>query len=266
MRFPLRPVSTLSTVENPAIRRRSLLFYPRFLWVNVTSPLTSGRQPADFHQHGPLREFEQLDLSQLIPGLQPMLGQYVLRAAIMYSHKHHWTYVHGSPSIYVSDEISRVATSDDLQNVALCARTLIYEQYTDSEQFIIPPVSMNPMPVRQPETDVRKLAFASPAVGSARPVAVRPVVTKQHQRKYTKEERIKRTGSRSGSDTAAKVPASVKHHRGEMSAIMNVRSPQLRQRTLGDFLQPVVSQPRSHRHGTQASLGGGPQLSTSSCP
>jgi hypothetical protein len=30
---------TLSTVENPAIRRRSLLFSPRFLRVNVTSPL-----------------------------------------------------------------------------------------------------------------------------------------------------------------------------------------------------------------------------------
>ena len=40
---------TLSTVENPTIRRRSLLSYPRFLRVNVTSPLTSGRQLADFH-------------------------------------------------------------------------------------------------------------------------------------------------------------------------------------------------------------------------
>ena len=91
----------------------------------------------------------------------------MLRAAIMYSHKHHWTYVHGSPPIYVSDEISRIATSDDLQNVTLCARTLIYEQYTNSGQFIIPPISRNPTAMRQTETDVRKSAFASPAAGGS---------------------------------------------------------------------------------------------------
>ena len=100
---------------------------------------------------------------------------------------------------------------------------------------------------------MRNSAFASPAVALAKPVAGKPVVTK-------------RVGSRPGSDTAAKAPARVKHRHSEMSAITSAKSPQLRQCTLGDFLQPVVLQTSPHRHGTRASLGGGPQLSTSSCP
>ena len=254
---------TLSTVESPAIRRRSLLSYPRFLRVNVTSPLSSGRQPANFHQHGPLREFEQLNLSPLIPWLQPTQGQYVLRAAIMYSHQHHWTYVHGSPPMYISDEISRIATPDDLQNVALCARILIYEQITNPEQFTAPPMLRNPTAKRQMETAVRNLASASPAAAD-KPVAVKPVVPKQLQRNHTKAEWTKRGGSRLGSDTAAKVPVSVTHRRSGTLSI--AKFPQLRQCTLGDFLQPAVLKSSLHRHGTHASLGGGPQLSTSSCP
>ena len=114
------------------------------------------------------------------------------------------------------------------------------------------------------ETAVRNLTSASPAVALAKPVAVKPVVTKQLQRNHTKAEWIKRGGSRPGSDTAAKVPASVKHCRSGTSTI--AKFPQLRQCTLGDFLQPAVLKSSLHRDGTHASLGGGLQLSTSSCP
>ncbi len=124
------------TGDSPATIQRLFLWLPRFLRVNVTSPPTSQRLPKDFHKHWPLREFERLDLSQLAPQRQPMQGHYVLRAAIMYSHKHHWTYVHGSPPIYVSDETSRIGNSDDMKNVARCARILFYEQYTHSEDCI----------------------------------------------------------------------------------------------------------------------------------
>jgi hypothetical protein len=77
----------LPTVDTLAIRHRFLLSIPRFLWVNITSPHTSKRLPEDFHKHGPLQEFEQLNLSQLTLQLQPTQGHYALRAAIMYSRK-----------------------------------------------------------------------------------------------------------------------------------------------------------------------------------
>jgi hypothetical protein len=114
--------------------------------------------------------------------------------------------------MYISDEISRIATPDDLQNVALCARILIYEQITNPEQFTAPPMLRNPTAKRQMETAVRNLASASPAA-AAKPVAVKPVVPKQLQRNHTKAEWTKRGGSRLGSDTAAKVPVSVTHRR-----------------------------------------------------
>ncbi len=36
-------------------------------------------------------------------------------------------YLHGQSPIYVSDDISRLATSEDTQEVALCARILLCE-------------------------------------------------------------------------------------------------------------------------------------------
>ena len=108
-----------SSAACPATMQRLLLSFPRFLRVNVILPPTSEGVPADFHQHGPLQAFERLNLSQLIPQLQSAQGQYVLRAAIMYSQAHHWTYLHGQSPIYVSDDISRLATPEDLQEVAL---------------------------------------------------------------------------------------------------------------------------------------------------
>ncbi len=74
-----------SSAECPAVTQRLLPSFPRFLRVNVILPPTSEGVPADFHQHGPLQAFERLNLSQLIPQLQSVQGQYVLRAAIMYS-------------------------------------------------------------------------------------------------------------------------------------------------------------------------------------
>ncbi len=71
-----------SSSDRPATRQRLLLSLPRFLRINVTASLTSEALPVDFHRHGPLREYETLDLSQLTP--QPLCKQahYTLRAAI----------------------------------------------------------------------------------------------------------------------------------------------------------------------------------------
>ena len=114
-----------SSAECPATRRGFLLSLPRFLRVNVTAPLASGALPMDFHQHGPLKEYDRLNLSQVAP--QQAQSYYILRAAIMYSKRHHWVYLHGESPTLVSDETSRVATPDDIRGVARCARILIYE-------------------------------------------------------------------------------------------------------------------------------------------
>jgi hypothetical protein len=119
---------TQSSVDRPAIRQRVLLSLPRFLKISIIAPLTSAALPADYHQHGPLREFEELDLTQLAPQPQRKPARYTLRAAIMYSKRHHWTYLHDSLPIFVSDNISRAATPADIQMVARCARILIYER------------------------------------------------------------------------------------------------------------------------------------------
>ena len=58
------------TGKCPAILRRLFLSLLRFLRVNITSPPTSEGAPEEFHQHGPLQEFERLDLSPLTPQLQ----------------------------------------------------------------------------------------------------------------------------------------------------------------------------------------------------
>jgi hypothetical protein len=76
-----------------------------------------------------------LDLSQLTPQPQRRASQYALRAAIMYSRKHHWAYLCGTTPIFVSDHISRVATPADIQMVARCARILIYERIYPSNRL-----------------------------------------------------------------------------------------------------------------------------------
>jgi hypothetical protein len=50
---------TQSSVDRPAIRQRVLLSLPRFLKISIIAPLTSEALPADYHLHGPLREFEE---------------------------------------------------------------------------------------------------------------------------------------------------------------------------------------------------------------
>ncbi len=114
--------------DRPAIRQRFLLSLPLFLKNSIIAPLTSQALPADYHLHGPPRDFEELDLTQLAPQPQRKPARYTLRAALMYSKRHHCTYLHGLFPIFVSDNISRAATPADIQMVARCARILIYEQ------------------------------------------------------------------------------------------------------------------------------------------
>jgi hypothetical protein len=56
-----------SSTEHPAVRQRLLRSLPRFLKISTTAPLTSAALPPDYHRHGPLRDYEMLDLSQLTP-------------------------------------------------------------------------------------------------------------------------------------------------------------------------------------------------------
>jgi uncharacterized UBP type Zn finger protein len=60
-----------SSTEHPAVRQQSLCSLPRFLKINITAPLVSAALPPDYHHHGPLRDYEMLDLSQLTPQPQP---------------------------------------------------------------------------------------------------------------------------------------------------------------------------------------------------
>ena len=124
----------------PAIRQLSLLSIPHFLRVNIVAPLNSAGLPVDYHCHGPIREYETLDLSQLTPQSLHTPVHYTLRAAIMYSKHHHWTCVYNHTPVFVSDEVSRIATAEDLKKVALCARILIYER-TSHSRLPVPPES-----------------------------------------------------------------------------------------------------------------------------
>jgi hypothetical protein len=56
-----------SSTEHPAVRQRFLRSIPRFLKISITAPLTSAALLPDYHRHGPLRDYEMLDLSQLTP-------------------------------------------------------------------------------------------------------------------------------------------------------------------------------------------------------
>ena len=49
----------------PAVRQLSILSLPRFLKINITAPHTPAGLPTDYHQHGPLQEYERLDLTDL---------------------------------------------------------------------------------------------------------------------------------------------------------------------------------------------------------
>jgi hypothetical protein len=71
-------------------------------------------------------------------------------------HDQHW--------VYVSDDVSRTATSDDINKMAQCARVLIYE--------ITPPARNN------------NAAIATPAIGELS--AQNPILPKETENKTTK--------------------------------------------------------------------------------
>jgi hypothetical protein len=98
----------LSSTACPAMRKRSLCSLSRFLRVKITAPVTSTSLPSDFHQHGPLKEYEELDLSQLLR-CPRKAAKYTLRAAVMYSARHHWVCLHGQT--WVTEAGSTLATT-----------------------------------------------------------------------------------------------------------------------------------------------------------
>ena len=98
--------------------------FSQTLRVNITSSQAEYALPKDFHQHS-LQRFESLELSPS--------DHFILVAAVMYSQRHHWVYVHGQYPIIIDDERSRVATPDDLPIVARCARILLYERLSPAD-------------------------------------------------------------------------------------------------------------------------------------
>ena len=119
-----------STEQHPAVQQRFLLSLPTILMVTISEPLGPDGLPPNHHHYGPLQDFEKLDLSCLImqQPTVPCHSHYTLHAAIMYSHRHHWTYLPGPPATYISDSINRLATPEDFLRVAESARVLIYTQ------------------------------------------------------------------------------------------------------------------------------------------
>jgi hypothetical protein len=73
-----------SNKERPAVRQRTVLSFPRFLKIKITAPVKADGLPTDYHQHGPLLEYETLDLSRFAPLSQRRKAHYTLHAAIMY--------------------------------------------------------------------------------------------------------------------------------------------------------------------------------------
>ena len=49
--------------QSPATRQRLLTSPPRFLRINIVTPMTSAAVPLDYHKHGELLEYDTLDLS-----------------------------------------------------------------------------------------------------------------------------------------------------------------------------------------------------------
>ena len=173
-----------SNAKRPATRQRFLLS-PRFLRINIVAPLTSEALPIDFHQYGPLREYETLDLSQLT--LQPQRGQalYTLRAAIMYSKRHHWAYLYGHTPTFVSDDVSRVATPSDMHMVALCARILIYKRTSLPYSCSIAPGLGGSVTAMATKKSTSAPTLSALLLALIRPARIEPTNTKQLTKSQT---------------------------------------------------------------------------------
>jgi hypothetical protein len=113
----------LASTECPANRTRHPSSLPQTLRVDITASHADNALPRDFHQYL-LKQFECLELYPR--------DHFILIAAVMYSQRHHWVYVHGHFPIIIDDERSRAATSDDQQTVAKCACILFYGHQSDS--------------------------------------------------------------------------------------------------------------------------------------
>ncbi len=70
--------------RRPAIKRRFLASLPRFLMITITAPLGPNGLPSEQHPFGPLRDFEQLDLSSVYNSSQSAKCCYTLCSAILY--------------------------------------------------------------------------------------------------------------------------------------------------------------------------------------
>jgi hypothetical protein len=149
-----------STLERPAQVKRLLCSLARFLRINITAPLNSAAQPLNFHQHG-LQDYDSLNLSQLNSNFQQAQTHYTLREAIMYRERHHWVYLHSQFPIFISDEVSRLASPEDRKMVALCARILLYEQTSSPDSSPLDLVS------RSNKKLVRKEKFTTPVLSAS---------------------------------------------------------------------------------------------------
>ena len=85
----------------------------------------------------------------------------------MYRKRHHWVYLHGQFPIYISDGISRLASPEDLQMVALCARILIYEQASSPDSNPPNPVSSSHTALGRKDESILPIRIASAVTSSS---------------------------------------------------------------------------------------------------
>jgi hypothetical protein len=193
----------------PAIRTRHPHSFPQTLRVNITASLAENALPRDFHQF-PLERFEDLELSPS--------DHFILKAAVLYSRRHYWVYVNGRFPIIIDDERSRIATLDDRQTVAKCARILFY--------------------VRRPGPSPMDLAISSSI----------PRTTQRMNRTGTSTANVPfRNESKYMSDLTKSLPASAPHAKRQHSKLSSQDTPDPtvrlhtgRQMTLADFFPPQL--------------------------
>ena len=119
-------------------------------------------------------------------------------------------------SIYVSDEISRLATSDDIQMVARCARILIYkpEQDTQSKRCSAISVLSKSVMVRAAEAvaSVPGSVLVAPALAVASSGSATVRIEEQHKRKNKQSECVAQANTGGGPDGAAAVITRMQRH------------------------------------------------------
>ncbi len=117
---------------NPATRHRNFLSLPRLLKITIAGPQTSTGLPPDYHPYDARLILHSPGIPTEIDPVQFVLSNNVLQPPSLELPAH-------SPTpIIIDDKISRIATSADMEQVAMCARVLLYEQVSPQQCSSVP--------------------------------------------------------------------------------------------------------------------------------